>query len=68
MVKTNMIKAQMALYGFTITKLASSIGISTKTLSTKLNKEPNKFTQEEMQNIVSILKIEDPGNIFFASK
>ena len=66
MVKTNLLRAQMALYGYTITRLAKELGITTKTLSVKINHTPGNFTQNEIQKIVTILKIEDPMQIFFS--
>ena len=59
------IKAQMTLLGYTLDTLAKELGISSKTLSTKLNKSPEKLTQEQIQKLVSILKIENPTAIFF---
>lgn len=66
MVDTRKLRSQMVLKGYTIKTLAEKIGISEKTLSTKINKTPNKFTQEEMSEIVHALDIENPVNIFFA--
>lgn len=66
MVDTRKLRSQMVLKGYTIKTLAEKIGISEKTLSTKINKTPNKFTQEEMSGIVHALDIENPVNIFFA--
>lgn len=65
MVNVKLLKAQMVLNNYTIGKLANEIGISTKTLSTRLNKSPEKFTQAEIQKIVTILKISDLMRIFF---
>lgn len=56
----------MTLEGYTIGQLSKEIGISAKTLSTKLNNAPEKFTQGEMQKIVAILNIKNPLAIFFA--
>lgn len=64
-VDTRMIKAKMVLHGYTIGKLANELGLSTKTLSTRLNNSPEKFTQEEMEKIIDILKIRNPVDIFF---
>ena len=66
MVNTNELRAQMARRRYNITKLAKEMGVSSKTLSDKLAKCPEKFTQQEMETIVSILKIAEPGKIFFA--
>lgn len=65
MVDTKMIKAQMTLHDYTIDKLAKELGVSAKTLSTRLNKSPQKFTQEQIQTIVIALEIKDPICIFF---
>lgn len=66
MVNTRMLRAQMVLKNYTIKTLAKKIGVSDKTLSSKLNRFPNKFTQEEMSNMVDVLEIENPADIFFA--
>lgn len=66
MVNTNMLRAQMVLHNYTIDKLAKEVGISAKTLSTRLNNSPEKFTQEQIEKMVKILKIENPAGIFFA--
>lgn len=66
MVDIKMLKAQMTLNGYTIERLAKELGISTKTLSTRLNVSPEKFTQEQMQRIVDVLKIKNPMSIFFS--
>ena len=65
MVDTKMIKAQMTLHEYTIDKLAKEMGVSAKTLSTRLNISPQKFTQEQIEKIVTTLKIKDPVDIFF---
>lgn len=65
MFNTNLLKAQMALHGFTITKLAKEIGVTSKTLSVKLNHSPENFTQKEMEAMIKVLKIKNPENIFF---
>lgn len=65
MVNTKLLRAQMLLNDYTIDKLAKEIGVCSKTLSTRLNNSPEKFTQEEMQKIVTILKIKNPLDIFF---
>lgn len=66
MVKINKLRAQMALYGYTIARLAKEMSVSSRTLSDRLNKSPEKFTQREMENLIKILKIEEPDQIFFS--
>ena len=65
MLKVNLLRGEMAKNGYTIGKLAKKIGMSSKTLSIKLNHTPGKFTQEEIETIINVLKIENPGTIFF---
>lgn len=67
MVNTNEIRAYMARRRLNITKVAKEMGVSSKTLSDKLAKHPENFTQWEMEALVNILKIDDPSIIFFAS-
>lgn len=64
-VNTKMIRAQMTLHEYTIDKLAKELGISTKTLSTRLNSSPEKFTQEQIEKLVAVLDIKNPMDIFF---
>jgi lambda repressor-like predicted transcriptional regulator len=66
MVKINKLRAQMALHGYTIARLAKEMSVSSRTLSDRLNKSPEKFTQREMENLIKILKIEEPDQIFFS--
>lgn len=68
MFRTNLLKAQMALRGYNITKLANEMGITSKTLSVKLNHTPENFTQKEMEAMVYILKIKNPEQIFFGQE
>ena len=65
MVNTKMIRAQMTLHGYTIEKLSHELRVSSKTLWTRLSVSPEKFTQEQIQKMVKILKIKDPMDIFF---
>lgn len=66
MVDTNELRACMARHRLNITKVAKEMGVCTKTLSDKLSKCPEKFTHEEMESLVKILDIKEPGKIFFA--
>ncbi|MBU3195696.1 helix-turn-helix domain-containing protein [Clostridium algidicarnis] len=65
MVNTRMIRAQMALHGYTINSLSKELGISAKTLSTRLNVSPENFTQMQIQKMITTLKIQEPMKIFF---
>ena len=66
MVLTNHIRGKMVMCGYNIQTLSEAIGISSKTLSTKL--QTGNFTVEEAEKIITLLNIEDPGGIFFAKQ
>lgn len=65
MFKINLLRAEMARLGYNQEKLASAMGITSKTLSEKLKNHPEKFTHKELTSIVEILDIKNPGEIFF---
>lgn len=56
----------MTLHGYTVEKLAKELGVSAKTLSTRLNKSPGNFTHEQIEKLVTILEIKNPVDIFFS--
>lgn len=58
------IKSLMLYHQLTMSDFASQIGIAEGTLRSRFQ-NPNKFTQEEMAKISSILHIENPKEIFF---
>lgn len=66
MVKVSLIKGKMAEYGFTIEVLSKKMGLSYKTLWSRLNRKPEDFTQKEISSLINILHIENPMEIFFA--
>lgn len=66
MVNTNELRAYMARNRMNITQVAKEMGVCSKTLSDKLSKYPEKFTHEEMELLIKILHIKEPGKIFFA--
>jgi len=68
MIKVNLLKAKMTEYGFTIEALAKELGISYKTLWTRLNRKPEDFTQDEINKLIEILHLENPMEIFFATE
>lgn len=58
-------RAQMILADITYKELAAKLGINESTLYRKINADGN-FTREEISNIVAILGIDNPQEIFFA--
>lgn len=54
----------MKVKGYTQEQLARELGISPKTLCTKLNK--GIFGSDEIENMIRILEIQNPIEIFFA--
>lgn len=65
MFSKNKLKAQMALSGITAKELANRLNINEATLYRKLQADGN-FTRREINDMIRILNIEDPKEIFFA--
>lgn len=63
----NRFKAQMVLVGMTSKELANQLGINESTLYRKVNADGN-FTREEISKLTTILKIDNPQDIFFADE
>ena len=63
MIQINEIKGRMKAEGYTQADLAKELGISTKTLSTRLKK--GVFGSDEIEKMITILKITNPIEIFF---
>lgn len=63
MIQINEIKGRMKAEGYTQADLAKELGISTKTLSTRLKK--GVFGSDEIEKMITILKIKNPIDIFF---
>lgn len=59
-------KAQMILKGETVSTLSEKMGMDESTFYRKLRAD-GAFTREEMSQLIEILDINDPMNIFFAS-
>lgn len=64
MINTRELKAAWVRQGYNQTTLAEKLGISSSAFSTKLKKSSFKYS--ELVNLVDILKLEDPGAIFFS--
>jgi len=62
--QTNKLKSYMALHGQTIVALAESVGLSSKTMSEKINGKAD-FTVKEAKLVTELLEIENPMEIFF---
>ena len=60
-------KAQLVLVGITAKELARRLDINESTLYRKINND-GAFTREEINAMIDILNIENPKEIFFASK
>ncbi len=65
MFSKNKLKAQMALSGITAKELANRLNINEATLYRKLQADGN-FTRREINDMIRILDIDDPKEIFFA--
>lgn len=59
------IKSIMLYNQVTQADLAESLGMSNNTLRLRFS-NPERFSFEEMNEIIKILKIENPSDVFFA--
>ena len=66
MIKTEKLKGIFAEKGLSQTQVAKLIGITPKTFYEKMSK--GVFGSDEIQIMIDELKIENPTEIFFASK
>jgi DNA-binding XRE family transcriptional regulator len=64
--QVNEIRGLIVARGYTKAQFAKELGMSSKTLYTKLKK--GVFGSDEMEKMIEILKIEDPNKIFFNIK
>lgn len=60
-------KAQLVLADVTMKELAVKLGINESTLYRKI-KQDGAFTRDEINEMISILNISDPKDIFFADE
>lgn len=65
MFNKNKFKAQLVLSGITAKELAQKLGIDESTFYRKINEE-GRFSRQEINTIIEVLKIENPMEIFFA--
>lgn len=63
MIQINEIKGRMKAKGYTQEKLAKELGMSPKTLSSRLKK--GVFGSDEIEKLIFILNIKNPMEIFF---
>lgn len=68
MVNSQKIKARMVELGFTQEQVAEKIGIAVSSFNLKVNNTSQRqFNITEVQELMRVLKIEDPKDYFFAS-
>lgn len=60
-------KAQLVLSGITAKELATKLGINESTLYRKIRQD-GAFTRDEINEMIKILGIRDPKDIFFADE
>lgn len=63
MILVNELKGKIRAKGYTQERLAKELGISPKTLSSKLSK--GVFGSDEIEKMIKILEIDNPIEIFF---
>lgn len=67
MFNEKLFKAQMVLQGLNVTELAGKMGINASTLYRKI-KADGDFSRSEINQMIDILHIENPQEIFFAQE
>lgn len=60
-------RAQLVLADVTMKELAAKLNINESTLYRKV-KQDGSFTRDEINQLITILNIEDPKQIFFAEE
>lgn len=65
MINANLLRAKFVERGFTQGQIASALGIAQKTLSRKMSN--GKFNLDEANQMIKLLKIENPARYFFAN-
>lgn len=66
MIDTNRLKGLIVQNNLTQEKMAKMLGMTPKTFGCKIKK--GVFLSNEMDDMITILKIDDPAKIFFARK
>ena len=66
MVNTNRLRGIIAERGMSQSKVAKSLGITAKTFYTKMKE--GRFDSDEMNDMIILLDIDNPAEIFFAKK
>lgn len=66
MIRTDKLNGLITENGYTKAQIAGMLGITPKTFYGKMKK--GVFGSDEIEKMISILKIDDPVNIFFANK
>ena len=64
MVNTNELRAAFKRKAYTQEEVAKKIGVSPRTLSSKMNK--GVFNSNEIERLIEVLDIKEPMPIFFA--
>lgn len=66
MLDRNALRAEIVRNGFTQKDIAKNLGISEKTLISRMKK--GVFGTDEVEKLIFLLKIKDPQAIFFATE
>lgn len=66
MVNVNRLRGIIAERGMSQSKVAKSLGITAKTFYIKMKEA--RFDSDEMNDMIDLLNIEDPAEVFFAKK
>lgn len=66
MIRTDLLRGEIARAGYSQSKLAECLNISSKTFYAKMKK--GVFNSNEIDKMIDLLRIENPVQVFFAQK
>ena len=66
MIRTDLLKGEIARAGYSQSKVAKELGITPKTFYVKMKK--GVFDSDEIEEMINLLRIDNPVQVFFAQK
>ena len=66
MIRTDLLKGEIARAGYSQRQVAKELGITPKTFYVKMKK--GVFDSDEIEDMINLLRIDNPVQVFFAQK
>ena len=66
MIRTDLLKGEIARAGYSQSQIANELGITPKTFYAKMKK--GIFDSDEIEQLINLLGIKNPVQVFFARK